>query len=223
MDEDILNIHKLPNEQEATPETLTQLSCERFIAELAGKKSFPGGGSACAYVGAIAAALGNMVGSLTLDNEKYASVKNEILELKFDADVLQADFIWLVAKDAEAFSALSDMYNDKDMSDSEKIDEALENAAAIPLQVMRKCSEAICVIRRFGEIGNKNVLSDAACAAALISAVVKASAVNVYVNTKEMSNKQLAEQLNNEAASILESCSAQAEDYFNKCLAECSN
>ena len=59
---------------------LTNLSCEAFLAELAGNAPAPGGGAA-ALVGAAGAALGNMVGSLTVGKKKYAAVEADILVL----------------------------------------------------------------------------------------------------------------------------------------------
>ena len=50
----------------------TQKTCEDFITALAGKDPVPGGGSVSALVGALGAALGNMVGSLTVGKKKYA-------------------------------------------------------------------------------------------------------------------------------------------------------
>ena len=52
---------------------LTNLSCETFLAELAGNAPTPGGGGAAALVGAAGAALGNMVGSLTVGKSGVSS------------------------------------------------------------------------------------------------------------------------------------------------------
>ncbi|MCL1888004.1 MAG: cyclodeaminase/cyclohydrolase family protein, partial [Kiritimatiellaeota bacterium] len=48
----------------------TEHSCRDFITALASKEPVPGGGGACALVGALGMALGNMVGSLTLGKKK---------------------------------------------------------------------------------------------------------------------------------------------------------
>ena len=45
-------------------------SVNDFTAALASKASVPGGGSACALAGALAAALGGMVGELTVGKKK---------------------------------------------------------------------------------------------------------------------------------------------------------
>ena len=53
-------------------EKLAGLSCTEYIEKLASRDSVPGGGSASALAGAIGAALGNMVGELTVGKAKYA-------------------------------------------------------------------------------------------------------------------------------------------------------
>ena len=44
-------------------------------------------------VGAVGTALGNMVGSLTVEKKKYADVEDEMYELKAKCDQLQKDFL----------------------------------------------------------------------------------------------------------------------------------
>ena len=51
-----------------------ELSCRKFAEVLASDAPAPGGGGAAALMGAIGMALGNMVGSLTVDKPKYAIV-----------------------------------------------------------------------------------------------------------------------------------------------------
>ena len=86
---------------------LTNLSCEAFLAELAGNAPAPGGGGAAALVGAAGAALGNMVGSLTVGKKKYAAVEADILALNERSAALRKRLEGLVQADAEAFLPLS--------------------------------------------------------------------------------------------------------------------
>ena len=55
-------------------------SLEQFSAKLASAAPTPGGGGAAALAGALAVALGNMVGSLTVGKKKYAEYQTEIEE-----------------------------------------------------------------------------------------------------------------------------------------------
>ena len=50
----------------------TEKTCGQFVEETAGKAPVPGGGSVSALAGALGAALGRMVASLTIGKKKYA-------------------------------------------------------------------------------------------------------------------------------------------------------
>lgn len=54
---------------------------DQFLQLLASSAPTPGGGGAAALCGALAIALGNMVGNLTLDKKKYAGVQEVIAAL----------------------------------------------------------------------------------------------------------------------------------------------
>ena len=58
----------------------------QFLEELASSAPVPGGGGACAAVGAFSCALGMMVANLTIGKKKYAAVEEEIKETKNNLD-----------------------------------------------------------------------------------------------------------------------------------------
>jgi formiminotetrahydrofolate cyclodeaminase len=115
----------------------SEKSCEVFVQALASKEPVPGGGGASALVGAIGMALGNMVGSLTLNKKKYADVQEDIMDLKEKADDVQCELLKLIAKDADAFKPLSAAYGlpkDTDLQRAEKarvMEKALKDACAV--------------------------------------------------------------------------------------------
>ena len=75
----------------------------KFLAALASAAPAPGGGGAAALCGALAIALGNMVGNLTLGKKKYAGVQDYITALNARAESLRLDFLALIDADAAAF------------------------------------------------------------------------------------------------------------------------
>ena len=89
---------------------MTKLSCEQFLAELAGKAPTPGGGGTAALVGAAGVALGNMVGNLTTGKKKYAAVEADIQALNTKADFLRKELEALVQADADAFAHQSRLH-----------------------------------------------------------------------------------------------------------------
>ena len=85
-------------------------SLEQFSAKLASAAPTPGGGGAAALAGALAVALGNMVGSLTVGKKKYADVEDRIKELNAASEELRGKLLAQMDEDAKAFEPLSKAY-----------------------------------------------------------------------------------------------------------------
>lgn len=196
--------------------SFTQLSCEDFVAALASKEPVPGGGGAAALVGAIGMALGNMVGSLTLGKKKYAGVQEEIIALMAQADALQAELIELVAADAKAFEPLSRAYGipKEDPERGAVMEGALKAACAVPLEIMKKCCQAIDLHREFAAKGTAIAISDVGCGVSCCQAALQSAALNVFINTKAMADRAYAEAVNQEACSLLDEYSLRAGDIY---------
>ena len=176
----------------------TNESCRAFVDALASAAPTPGGGGAAALVGAIGTALGNMVASLTLGKKKYADVQEEILALKAKCDRLQKQLLDQVEADEVNFLPLAKAYSiPKDDPNRDKImEEATVAACAVPLKIMELCCEAIEYMAVFAEKGSRLALSDAGCGAALCKGALQAAALNIFINTKSLKNRQQAEELN---------------------------
>lgn len=189
---------------------------DKFLAELASSAPTPGGGGAAALCGALAIALGNMVGNLTLGKKKYADVQEDIAALNEKAETLRKDFVALIDADAEAFKPLSRAYGipKDDPARAEIMEAALKRAAEPPLEIMRKCAEALDVIADYAAKGSALAISDAGCAAALAIAAMKAAALNVRINTKSMADREAADKMNAEAAGLYEKYEKEAEEIY---------
>lgn len=191
---------------------------DRFLERLASSAPTPGGGGAAALCGALGIALGNMVGSLTLGKKKYADVQEDITALNSRAEALRADFAALIDADAEAFAPLSRAYSiPKDAPGRDEIMEsALLRAAEPPLEIMRKCAEALDVIADYAAKGSALAVSDAGCAAALCGAALQAAALNVRINTKSMKNRTKAEEIDAETDELLQKYSTIAQEIYKR-------
>lgn len=189
---------------------------DKFLETLASSAPTPGGGGAAALCGALAIALGNMVGNLTLGKKKYADVQEDIAALNSRAEALRADFVALIDADAAAFAPLSRAYGipKDDPARAEIMEAALKRAAEPPLEIMRKCAEALDVIADYAAKGSALAISDAGCAAALAIAAMKAAALNVRINTKSMEDREAADKMNAEAAGLYEKYEKEAEEIY---------
>ena len=199
-------------------------SCSEFVEVLASKAPVPGGGGASAMVGALATALGNMVGSLTVGKKKYAAVEEEMWALKDRCDRLQKDFLHLVERDAEVFEPLARAYSMPKNTEEEKAEKArvmeivLRDACSVPMEIMEKCCEAIDIIAVFAEKGSVIAISDAGVGAAFAKAALKGASLNVYINTKSMADRALAEELNAKCDRMLEEYTGKADAIFDSVL-----
>ena len=184
-------------------------SLRAFTEVLASKAPVPGGGGASALVGALGTALGSMVGSLTVGKKKYAAVEEDIKGLMKQAEVLQAELLALVEKDAEVFAPLAAAYGMPKETKEEKAEKArvmelvLKDACSVPLEIMEKCCQAIDLHREFAEKGSVLAVSDAGVGVIFAKAALQGASLNVFINTGSMQDRAYAETLNEKAEKML--------------------
>lgn len=201
---------------------LMNLSCEAFLEDLAGSTPAPGGGGAAALVGAAGAALGNMVGSLTVGKKKYAAVEADILILNRRAAALRKRLEGLVQADADAFTPLAAAYKlpketpEQQAHKAAVLEAALEGACAVPLEIMSACCEGITLAAEYAEKGSVMAVSDAGCAALFCKAALQAAGLNVSINTRLMADKAHAAALNAQADAMLAEFVPQADQIHEK-------
>jgi glutamate formiminotransferase/formiminotetrahydrofolate cyclodeaminase len=179
-------------------------SLDGWLQDLASGQPVPGGGSAAALAGALAAALVEMVCRLTIGRKAYAAVESRAREILAEAARLHGELRRLVEEDAAAYTKVSEAYRlPKDTSHrSQAIDAALLGAAAVPLDGARKALALHDLAREIGTIGNKNAVSDAMVARTLAAAALVGLAENVRVNVESLSDKTLGAQLGQEAGAL---------------------
>ena len=196
---------------------MTMESCRKFVEVLASDAPAPGGGGAAALVGAIGTALGNMVGSLTVGKKKYAAVEAEIIELQAKCDALQKELLDQVEADEINFVPLAKAYGiPKDNPDRAQIlEEATLVACSTPMKIMELCCQAIEYIAVFAEKGSRLAVSDAGCAAVCCKAGLQAASLNVFINTKTLKNREVADEMNAKALGMLDKYCAMADNIFN--------
>ncbi len=185
---------------------MSERTLQQFSDELASSAATPGGGGACALAGSLAASLGSMVGSLTLGKKKYADVQEEIGELIQQSESLRLTLLQDIQEDAAAFEPLSKAYGlPKDtLNRDEILEDCLKQAAEAPYQLMIHISQAITLLERYGQIGSKLVISDAATGAALAYGALLGASINVRVNTRLMKDRDYAVRLNQKVDELID-------------------
>jgi len=180
-----------------------------FTAAVASPLPAPGGGSVAAHVGALAAALAQMVAGLTVGRKKYAAVDAEMKELGLKAAALGLELQQLVARDARAYEEVTTAFKlPKDTDEQVRqrtaaVDAALVHAARVPLETARACAAVAELAAVAAERGNTNAASDAGVAALLAEAACRGAVYNVRINVSSMTDKSRGVKLATEAEKVL--------------------
>ena len=171
----------------------------------------PGGGTASAVAGALAAALAAMVGKLTVGRKKYAEVDAEFRELVEKAETLRVRLMRLGDEDAASYDAVSAAYRIPKEQEAERkarIQRALIGAAKVPLETLRAAREVAGLAARAAEAGNKNAVSDAGVGALLAGAAARGAAYNVRINVSGMPDPAEGAPLAEEAKRLIAAAEA---------------
>jgi len=178
---------------------LSALTLGAFVDRLASADPTPGGGSASATVGSIAAALVQMVARLTSGSPKFSAVAERADGIGAAAQRLRAAFLQCIDDDAAAFDRVGAAYKMAKTSDAEKvmrtaaIQDALLAAAGPPLRAIELAHETALLAAALVDIGNPNVASDIGCAALCAQAAAQGAAFNVRINIKGLKDEHAAQ------------------------------
>lgn len=167
---------------------LSQLAIHDFLRKLASSDPAPGGGSAAALVGALAASLVTMVGALTLGRKGFEEA-HESLELLIEQGEQIAESLTVaVDRDAAAYEEVMAAYGLPKGDEAQKqersvaIQAAMRHAAEVPLEAAEECLAtaelaAIALAR-----GNPNASSDAAVGMLCALTGLEGAILNVATN-----------------------------------------
>lgn len=155
-----------------------------FTDSLAASTPTPGGGSAAAYAGAMAAGLVSMVARLTIGKKAYSDVEGTLKAILEESESLRADLTRGVTEDSEAFDEVMNAYKlpKSDPGREAAIQEATLLAARVPLEAAKRSSRVAELALEAAQSGNKNAITDAGSAVNLAVAAINSAAYNVRVN-----------------------------------------
>jgi formiminotetrahydrofolate cyclodeaminase len=167
---------------------LAELTVRDLTERLASRAPVPGGGSASALVGALGAALVEMVCELTLGKPEYEEVDPVARQIGAAAGELRGSLLAAAEEDATAYLAVvvaRRLPRDGDEQRAARkaaIGEASVAATEIPLRVGRLAAKVLDLAASIASIGNRNAVSDAGAAALLAAAAARGAALNVRIN-----------------------------------------
>ena len=87
-------------------------------------------------------------------------------------------------------------------------------ACQVPVKIMELCCESLDAIAVFAAKGSRLAVSDAGCGAVCVKAALQAASLNVFINTKTLKNREVAEEMNAKCLGMLEKYGALADEIF---------
>lgn len=167
-----------------------KITIERFLKELSSEKPTPGGGSAAALSGAIAAGLLTMAAKIS-GNKKIAEKSErfkKVLTKLIDEDAGAYEEVVLAHK-------LSKGTKEEKEHRKQEIEEALKRATEIPLQTARYGYEVMKLAEALAKSCNIEVMSDVGVAVKLAEAAVEGALLNVKVNLDSIKDEDFKKEI----------------------------
>ena len=197
---------------------LVELKTAEFVGTVASSEPAPGGGSVAALTGALAAALAEMVCTLT---------KTEDLgDLKAEAASIKEQLLVMTDKDTEAFMKVADAFSMPKETDDEKAARSAAIQAGLlaclesPREVMLLARDAVRVIAEVSKGYNTNAASDLGVAALSAEAAAKGAWLNVLINAGSLKDKEKGAAYRTECEAILKEVEETAAKVYAGVLAE---
>ena len=175
-----------------------------FVDATASNAPVPGGGSVAALTGALAAALGEMVGQLTIGKKKYLEVEDEMKVIVDNLNKKRIKLIELIDKDASSYDDVMKAFKLPKETDQEKtarsqaIQEGTKYAASVPLETAVVTFSILDDIETVVIKGNSNAVSDGAVAAMMARTAVLSALMNVKINLSSIKDADFVKRMTDE-------------------------
>jgi glutamate formiminotransferase / formiminotetrahydrofolate cyclodeaminase len=179
-------------------------SVEPFLEQLAAPTATPGGGSAAAASGAMAAGLAAMVATMSRGKKAYAQYEPELSEAISRLFQLREELKTSIDADAESYNSVIAAYKTarESAAADRVIDSALKQATSVPLEVAERAKEVLGIADRLRPITNPNMKSDLVTAAALARAAIEGALANVEINLESLKDAEFRNQARARASAL---------------------
>lgn len=208
---------------------VSEMKIQEFTDALSSRQPTPGGGGASALAGTLGTALGLMVGSLTVGKKKYADVEEDVKTVMGRLEQMQKRLLELADEDARVFAPLAAAYGlptDTEEAKAHKAEvmaKCLLDASLVPVEIMKQASAALALLEEMEEKGSVMAVSDVGVAVQFLRTALTGAIMNVYINTKSMKDRELADRLNREAGDMLNQGVEKADAIYGRILKRLAN
>jgi glutamate formiminotransferase/formiminotetrahydrofolate cyclodeaminase len=179
-----------------------------FLHALAEPTATPGGGSAAALSGALAASLGQMVAGLSRKKKSQAAHTDALTAVLGELEATGKVMAAAIDRDSAAYDAvvtamrLPKATEEEKQKRTEAIDRATRHAADVPLEVAGRAVEVLETLRRLGPISSPAMRSDLVAAGWLARAAARGAMENVTINLESMDDKEYVEEMKRKLSAL---------------------
>ncbi len=162
------------------------MQIRHYLDRLASDHPTPGGGSAAAFAGALAASLVSMTAALSAGRGRLE--KKELAEIRRKASSIRRKLTLAIEEDARIYEGvlkacrLPKETEEERFTRSRVLRKAYEKATATPQKVCEDCLPLLEFSRVLISKGNPNACSDAGVAALLANAAIEGGLMNIRIN-----------------------------------------
>jgi glutamate formiminotransferase len=179
-----------------------------FLEAVAAPSATPGGGSVSAYVGAMAAALGQMVAGISRKKKSQVTHVDKLSELLDELRKTADELTEAIDRDAASYEAVMAAFklpqgNAEETAQRESaVQAATKGAAEVPLQVAEKSSQLNRRLLQLESIAAASMKSDLQVARLMAVAAAKGALANVEINLDGLKDVPYAEKMRGKVAEL---------------------
>jgi glutamate formiminotransferase / formiminotetrahydrofolate cyclodeaminase len=180
-----------------------------FLDAVAAPTAAPGGGSVSALAGALGASLGQMVAGLSRKKKSQAAFVEQLSEASSEFGAASRALAEAIDRDAASFESVMAAYKlpqgtpDEQRARDEAIQQALQGAAKVPLEVARKAVEVFERLGQLKPISSASMMSDLRVGQLMAAAAVRGALENVAINLESITDTGFAARLRSESETLL--------------------
>ena len=193
---------------EDTAARLVRMDLRSFANELSMDSPAPGGGSVAALCGALSAALSAMVANLTVGKKGYEKFWRDLDRAAGVAQELKDRMLRAVDLDTVAFTKVLEAGRlpkatlEQQSERAAALEAANQEAAAVPLGVLRASLSLLKLARGAALRGNVNSVTDAGVAALTAASAAEGAYYNVLINLPNITDASFRDRARKEAAAL---------------------
>jgi len=176
-----------------------------FLDAVAQPTATPGGGSVAALAGALGASLGQMVAGLSRNKKSQAAYREPLSDALAEFHSASRALAEAIDRDAASFESVMAAYKLPQATPEEQgrretaIQNALQGAANVPMEVARKAAQIFDQLGKLESIASPSMLSDIRVGRLMAGAAVQGALENVAINLQSITDSGFSARVRSES------------------------